>query len=124
MGSFEQLKHLTEAAYQADLAKLQQVTQAETRLHAMLDDLDRQLHSSLSETVKSDPSWRALGADEAWRIWVMRRRAEVNAKLAQLLIRKGQALDQLKYSFARNQVSGEILDRQNEERRIKSWRAR
>ena len=120
---YRDLCRVTDAAYQADLARMRQMSDEEAHLRAALEDLDRQLRDSLSGAVDTDAPWRAIGADEAWRKWLIRRRGETNMQLARLLARKTEAVEQLKRSFARKQVSEEILDLQLDAARLARSRA-
>ena len=116
--AYRDLCRITEAAFQADLARMRALTAEEAGLRASLADLDRQLRESLAGAAGEETSWRVLGADEAWRKWLMRRKSEVNMQLARLQVRKAEAIETLKRSFARRQVSGEILGIRLEEARI------
>ncbi|WP_136635987.1 hypothetical protein [Pseudooceanicola onchidii] len=120
---YRDLCRVTDAAYQGDLAKMQEMAREESNLRATLDDLDRQLRESLGGAIEGDAPWRAIGADEAWRKWLMRRRAEVNMQLARVLARKAEAVATLKRSFARKQVSEDILAMKQEEARLQARRA-
>jgi hypothetical protein len=124
MSDFADLCCVTDAAYQADLARLRRVTGQEATLRAALADLDRQLRDSLGAAGEAEDTWRAVGADEAWRKWLSRQRAEANMQLARILVQKADAIGRLKRSFARRQVSEDILAQQREEARLKRSRPR
>lgn len=124
MADFADLCRVTDAAYQADLARLRRVTGQEATLRAALADLDRQLRDSLGTAGEAEDTWRAVGADEAWRKWLSRQRAEANMQLARILVQKADAIGRLKRSFARRQVSEDILAQQREEARLKRSRPR
>lgn len=118
MEGYRDLCRVTDAAYQAELARMRQLTRDEQSLRATLADLDRQLAESLNPARQTDSDWRAIGADQAWRQWLSRRKAEANMQLARILSRKADAARRLKVSFARKQVSEEILDLQIEQARL------
>ena len=117
-GGYEDLCRITDAVYQADLARMRRLAADEAGLRATLDDLDRQLRDSLGGQFEGEASWRAVGADEAWRKWLIRRRVDVNTQLARTLVRKAEATEQLRLAFARKQVSADLLNQQREADRL------
>lgn len=119
---FRDLTRITEAAFQADLAWMQRLANEESGLRETLDDLDRQLRDSLGNAIGGETPWHAVGADEAWRKWLMRRRGEVNMQLARVMAAKAEAMTTLRRSLARSQVSGEILEMKLGEQRAQQNR--
>lgn len=117
MTVFSDLSRLTEAVYQADLAQLRRLRHAENAVRETLADLDRQMRENLEMSLEAGADWRATGADQAWRKWLMRQRADANMQLARIMARKGDAMARLKTSFARNQVSAELAEQQKAEAR-------
>lgn len=110
--SFHDLARLTDAVYQADLSKLRELQERERNIRAHLQDLDDQIREALESAVSQDPDWRAIGADQAWRTWLARRRSTVNMELARTLAQKSEALARVRRSFARNQVTGELSNQE------------
>lgn len=106
------LADLTDMVYQTDLARMQKLTEEERKLRAALDDLDRQLADGMNPDAPERANWRAIGADQAWRRWLTKQRAETNMRLATLMAGKAEAAQRLKTSFAKKQVSEELLEQQ------------
>ncbi|WP_407493741.1 hypothetical protein [Pseudooceanicola sp. MF1-13] len=117
MTDFSDLARITDAAFQADLAKLRQHARDEARVRQAIADLDRQMEDAMAAQTEVLSPWKALGADQAWRSWIMRKRSEANMQLARVLARKAEAAARVKLSFARNQVGDELAARQKEESR-------
>lgn len=107
---YHDLCQVTEAAFQAQLAQMSKLGVEEARIRAALKDLDRQIDAPLNGTDSAHMAWRAVGADQAWRKWMVRQRADLNMKLARVLARKADATAQLKLAFGRRQVSQDLLD--------------
>lgn len=122
MTQLTELRDIIETVYQVDLGKLQRIKAEEMDLREALDDLDHQLRQSLdmSDGVASD--WQAIGADRAWRAWVGRQRKELNMQLARVLVRKADAEARLKTSFAKKQVSEELVEQETQALRIERMR--
>lgn len=116
------LLSVTDAVYRTDMARLSRLNAEERTLRNALEDLDRQLRDSLSGAHEDAPQWHAIGADEAWRKWLMRRRSETNVQLARLLATRAEAVETLRRSFARKQVSEEIVLHKAEEARLNRLR--
>ncbi len=117
----DQLSDLTiimDTVYQADLGNLRRIREDEAALRQALADLDDQLRQGLEASVNDQVNWRSIGADQAWRKWLTQQRREVNMQLALTLARKGEATDKLKMSFAKKQVSDELLELQSIEKRM------
>ena len=114
---FKGICQITDAAYQASLGRMRKTIAEEAALRETLADLDRQLKESLDASADGQTTWRALGADEAWRKWLVRRKSEVNMQLSRLLVRRAELTEETKRNFARNQVSEQILELQREEAR-------
>lgn len=117
MNDFSDLARLTDAAFHADMSNFRRITKEEATLRATLADLDRQVRESMTASAEGLTDWRATGADHAWRKWLSGKRAETNMKLARVLVRKSEATTRLKLSFARNQVSTELVEKLAEEAR-------
>lgn len=119
---YRDLYRIADAAFQASLSRMKALSAEEAALRASLTDLDQQLRDTLGAALDQQAHWRAIGADEAWRRWQMRRRQEINMQLARLQVRKAQAAADLKLRFARKQVSAEILELQAAEHRMQERR--
>ena len=122
MTQLTELRDIIETVYQVDLGKLQRIKAEEMDLREALDDLDHQLRQSLDMSAGTASDWQAIGADRAWRAWVGRQRKELNMQLARVLVRKADAEARLKTSFAKKQVSEELVEQEAQALRIERMR--
>ena len=51
---------------------------------------------------------QALGADILWQNWAGRRRAALQMQLANILVRKAQAVDKLRHAFGKAEVASQL----------------
>lgn len=92
----------TDALYQAELNKLRMVTAEETRTREALARLSEQSVEVPPETALV---MRAMGADLAWNRWVGRQKEVLNMQLANILVRKAEALRRVQEVFGRNEAA-------------------
>ncbi|GGE47377.1 hypothetical protein GCM10011360_38260 [Primorskyibacter flagellatus] len=108
-GQFRDLFLAVDTVYQARQAHMRRLTDDAAALRNELEDLDRQLRDSLDQSSHEATPWRAIGADQTWRAWLMRRRGALNIRLAGVLADLEDAREALKQAFARRQACHEIL---------------
>lgn len=118
------LKELSDMVFQTDLARMRKIAGEEATIRAALADLDRQLADFMNANTPDRANWRAIGADQAWRRWLTKQKAETNMRLATLMAAKAEAAERLKNSFAKKQVSEDLLDQQVIEKRRETLMAR
>ncbi|GAA6188393.1 hypothetical protein [Litorivita sp. NS0012-18] len=114
-GQFEDLVQVTDALYQVELAKVQKIAAEEARLRQALADLDAQARDAMEAAQNDMMALRALGADLLWRQWVGRARAGLQMQLAQVLVRKNEAMTRLRRAFGKSSVAQELRDQDREE---------
>lgn len=116
------LQQITDAQFQVSQAKMQTITTEEQRIRKTLLDLELQRQTSGSDG--DMVAIRALGADIMWQVWVDRKRAALHIKLAQILVRKANAANELRHTFGKNQACIELQLRQQTRRKQKQTAAR
>ena len=100
---------LTDAARQADAARLRDIRAEEDQLRQALARLDAAGESSMA---LSAPQWhglRAIGADLLWQRWADRTRRDLQQTLAHVLARKEIALAALRLTHGRSQAAAQLV---------------
>ncbi|HEY9038370.1 MAG TPA: hypothetical protein VIN05_05460 [Roseovarius sp.] len=117
MNDLQQLKQVTEAAYQAEQSKLRDILRQEATLRQALADLDEKRR--VARTLPSDQlaAPRAIGADMLWQGWTQRTRQDLNVQLAQVLVAKAEKMAGLTRAFGRAEVVAGLLAEQKTARR-------
>lgn len=112
MSNLCRLKQALDAAWQAKQAELRDILHQEGNLRRSLSELDDMRRSvrTLPEDQLTAP--RAIGADILWQGWIQRKRQALNVQLAQVLVRKAEKLDTLRYAFGRAEAVATILEQQ------------
>lgn len=123
-GQFRDLFVAVDTVYQAQQSRMRQLAEEAASLRRELDALDRQLRDSLDQSCHEATPWRAVGADQTWRTWLMRRRGALNIRLARALADLDDARDALKQGFARQQACREILENERRKQRRRDNRIR
>lgn len=103
------LAETADAFYQARLARLQPVLAEESRLRGALADLDLHRARNAGLPAPDMAGVRAVGAEVLWQGWVGRMRADLNAQLARVLVRKAAHLDDLRQAFGRAEATRALL---------------
>lgn len=109
MNDLDQLAGATDALYQAERAKLQDIARQEAELRRALFDLDAKRHAAWTMPADQLAAPRAIGADMLWQGWTQRTRQELNVKLAQVLVRKADRMAALARAFGRAEVARTLL---------------
>ncbi|PYC47365.1 hypothetical protein DI396_10370 [Litorivita pollutaquae] len=109
---FKELVQVTDALYQVELAKVQKIAAEEARLRQALADLDSQARDAMNAAQDDMMAVRALGADLLWRQWVGRARAALQMQLAQVLVRKNEAMVKLRRAFGKTTVAQDLLEQE------------
>jgi len=109
---FKELVQVTDALYQVELAKVQKIAAEEARLRQALADLDSQARDAMDAAQDDMMAVRALGADLLWRQWVGRARAALQMQLAQVLVRKNEAMVKLRRAFGKTTVAQDLLEQE------------
>ncbi len=117
MNGLHQLKQVTEAAYQAEQAKLRDVLRKEANLRQALADLDAKRRAARTLPSEQLTAPRAIGADMLWQGWTQRTRQDLNVQLAQVLVTKAEKLAALTRAFGRAEVVATLLAEQRTARR-------
>lgn len=109
-GAFDDLAAITDAVYQADLARLKTIAAEEARLRNALAALAQEERHNAAADPGSALALRHIGGDVLWQAWVGRKREALNLQLATVMARKLVAAQALKQSFGRNTVSRTLRD--------------
>lgn len=117
MSNLYRLKQVLDAAWQAKEAELRDILQQEGDVRRSLSDLDSRQRSVRTLPADQLTAPRAIGADILWQGWTQRKRQDLNVQLAQVLVRKAEKLDTLRYAFGRTQAVAAILEQQKTARR-------
>ncbi len=119
MAGFHDLCAITNALYQADLARFHAITAEETSLLLEMKKLDEE--EQRAEVLQEDGAMamRQFGGDLLWKAWVGRKRQTLNLKLAKLRVRKEAALRVLQRSFGKKSISEELNDQARRDQRAK-----
>lgn len=102
------LMALTQAKYDQQQQSFQKLVSEENRLRAELARLDAAAHLARS-TPNGEKEMRAIGADIIWQGWVVRKKTQLNLKLAQVLALKQHHLAQVKNAYGKVIVVKELL---------------
>lgn len=112
-----ELATLTDALYQAQLAKLHKLVEAERKLRRDLDALETHQRANLALPDAQLCAPRQIGADVLWQGWVSRSRQELNRQLALVLAQKAQMMRTLRSAHGKRHAAKELLkDAQSEHR--------
>lgn len=104
------LVKLNQARFQAEQAKLRDITMAEARLRKAVADLEEH-HRAAQDLQRADiQGHRSIGGDVLWQGWVGRSRRSLQIHLAQVLVQKGQKLQALQRAHGRKLASETLLD--------------
>ena len=106
----KELAQLTDALYQAELAKMRVLNEKEAGLRRDLAALEEHRRSNLALPVEQLDGVRQIGADILWQGWVGRTRADLNMRLAQVLAEKGHLMAQVKRAFGKQLAAAEMLE--------------
>ena len=103
------LMKLTEALYQAETAKMQDLLLQEARLRQDLARLEEYRRANRDLPDADLHGVRQIGADLLWQGWVGRGKADLQTELARVLARKGQMIGQLRHAFGKHQAATRML---------------
>lgn len=98
----QNITHLTDALFQAQLAKLQDVLEQENALRRGIDDLEERHKAVGRLDAPGMGEMRQIGADIIWQGWVDRKRRDLQAELARCLVRKNRLMRSVQKAFGRN----------------------
>ena len=118
---FFRLTKVTDAIYQADLARLQTILAEEQELRHALEDLAERERNGEAAMAQDAGAIRQYGGDILWKAWIGRRREAINLRLANVVARKLAAREMLTRSFGRNDVALRLLE--NARRDVRQDRA-
>ncbi|MEL7255078.1 MAG: hypothetical protein AAFZ04_06595 [Pseudomonadota bacterium] len=102
------LARLSQAAQEADAARLQSIKAEEHRIRAQLAALDDQHKQAQNLPMADSLPHRSLGGDIKWQVWVGRQRRELQMQLARCLARQGAARRALKKSFGKRTALDQV----------------
>lgn len=105
----EDLAELTDALYQAELAKVRELAQHENALRRDLQELETHRVQSLALPDAHLHGVRQIGADMLWQAWVGRTKAQLNIQLAQVLVQKAALTKALRRAFGRQSAAAGLL---------------
>lgn len=105
------LRRVTEAAWQAEQARIAGIAAEEAALRRRIAALESGRRDRHQDLARGPDAARLAGADPLWESWVDGRRAELVAELARLLARKDQAQRHLARAFGRKEAAGQIAQR-------------
>jgi hypothetical protein len=98
----QSITHLTDALYQSQLSKLQDVLSEEKTLRRAIAELEARQKNVSQPHAPGMGQMRQIGADIIWQGWVDRKRRELQAELARCLVRKNRLLLNVQKAFGRN----------------------
>lgn len=114
---------LSQAAQDADAAKLLSIKAEEARIRAQLAALDEQHKQTTGLPMLETLPQRSLGGDMKWQVWVGRRRRDLQIQLARCLAHQGAARRALQKSFGKraalDQIRSDIGAKQNQTNNVK-----
>ncbi|WP_322867077.1 hypothetical protein U5922_013375 [Aquicoccus sp. G2-2] len=113
----QDLVALTDAVFQADLARLRTITSEEAALRADLATLQGAVSRSVALPASDALALRQLGGDLLWLSWVGRKRSDLNMRIANVMARKLDAEGALRRSFGKAEVAQQIADKAQQKRR-------
>jgi small-conductance mechanosensitive channel len=111
------LADLTDALYQAELAKMQGLAARENKLRADLVKLDQHHKQNLTLPAAQLFAPRHIGADVLWHGWVGRSRTELNQQLALVLAQKSQMMNALRRAHGKHLAANQLLEDAQAKRR-------
>ena len=97
----DDLAEVTEALYQAELARVQDILRDETRLRQDLARLSAHHQANRALPEADLDGLRRIGGDVLWHGWVGRNRVRLQEELARVLVRKAGALRKLRSGFGK-----------------------
>ena len=118
-GPFADLVDLTDALYQAELAKMHGLAAQESKLRSDLAKLDLHHKQNMALSASEFFAPRHIGADVLWQGWVGRSRAELNRQLALVLAHKAQMMKALHHAHGKRHAASQLLENAQSERRKK-----
>lgn len=110
---------VTKAIYMTEFQKVQGLLEEEARLRKDLARLRAQSEQG-RETLQTDPSMQAVGADLLWQSWLNRTQRQLNMDLARVMARKLTAMDRVRRAFGKQSAVRSMLETRDRERREKA----
>ncbi|MGX0877471.1 hypothetical protein ACSSV4_002161 [Roseovarius sp. MBR-154] len=104
----DDLAEVTEALYQAELARAQDILRDETRLRQELARLSAHHQANRALPEADLDGLRRIGGDVLWQGWVGRNRAQLQQELARVLVRKAGALRKLRTGFGKAEAMRQL----------------
>ena len=117
MAGLDDLCAITDAVYQADLARFRAIAAEEAALLQEMAELDQQEQRADAVADDGASALRQFGGDLLWKTWVGRKRQLLNLKLATLRVRKEAALRALQQSFGKKSVSQKLQQKARQDQR-------
>lgn len=117
MAGLDDLCAITDAVYQADLARFRAIAAEEAALLQEMAELDQQEQRADAVADDGASALRQFGGDLLWKAWVGRKRQLLNLKLATLRVRKEAALRALQQSFGKKSVSQKLQQKARQDQR-------
>ncbi len=105
--SLYDLAALTDAVFRNEQARLQQILAQEAQLRSALADLNAQARTNAS---LSSQGVREIGADMLWDGWVRRMRADLQGRLAMVLVRKSAMIAAMRNAHGRKIAAESLLE--------------
>ena len=107
--AFDDLVAITDAVFQADLARLRAIAAEEAELRAELEELARAERRNAAADPDSIAALNRIGGDILWKAWIGRKRETLNLKLATVLARRLVAAQTLRRSFGKIGFETEVV---------------
>ncbi|VAV97075.1 hypothetical protein MNBD_ALPHA07-649 [hydrothermal vent metagenome] len=114
------LVNLTDALYQAELAKMHGLAAQESKLRGDLIKLDQHQKQNMALSASELFAPRHIGADVLWQGWVGRSRTELNQQLALVLAKKSQMMSALRRAHGKRHAAAQLRKDALSARRKKS----
>lgn len=108
---FDDLVAVTDAVYQADLARLRTIATEEVRLRSELAQLAEDERCNSAARPDDIVALNRIGGDVLWKAWIGRKREALNRRLATVMALKLTAAQQLRRSFGKSSVAEQLRDR-------------
>lgn len=105
---WEQLSDITKAQFQVEQARLSELVAKENGLRDRLEQL-RQTRMQSMDHGAMDSAQYAIGGDILWQAWLSKKKAMLDAELAQVLAQKSYLLDSVRLAFAKDASVQELL---------------
>ncbi|WP_317056389.1 hypothetical protein [Roseovarius rhodophyticola] len=109
--TLQQLSDLTNAKYQADLARLATLKEAEDNVRSALDELDTSRRRNAAALLSELNGQKSLGGDVLWQAWMSRAREARQLEMAQIRAQKEHLLQTLRLSFGRRLAAEQLRER-------------